>query len=140
MFGPAQLRPGIAETECSLPDSENQVPAEIGEYRMKVEVLYVAGCPSHPAAVKLVKDVLAAEDVAADIHEVLVQDEQMATQLRFPGSPTIRVDGRDVAEDSRNTGNFALSCRLYPGAKKTGLPPAEMIHQAVLRARQGDRS
>ena len=41
---------------------------------MKVEVLYVAECPSHPAAVELVRRVLAAEGVAADIHEVLVKD------------------------------------------------------------------
>ena len=60
---------------------------------MKVEVLYVAECPSHPAAVKLVKEVLAAEGVAADVHEVLVRDEGMADQLRFCGSPTIRING-----------------------------------------------
>ena len=40
---------------------------------MKVEVLYVAECPSHPAAVKLVKEVLAAEGIAAEIQEVLVR-------------------------------------------------------------------
>ena len=33
---------------------------------MKVEVWYVAECPSHPAAVKLVKEALAAEGVAAE--------------------------------------------------------------------------
>jgi hypothetical protein len=40
---------------------------------MKVEVLYVAECPSHPAAVELVRDILAAEGVEAKIHEVLVR-------------------------------------------------------------------
>ena len=105
---------------------------------MKVEVLYVAECPSHPAAVKLVKDVLAAQGVAADIHEVLVMDERMADELRFCGSPTIRIDGRDVAGESRKAQAIALSCRLYPGSKQIGLPPAEMIHRAVLEARKGD--
>jgi hypothetical protein len=56
---------------------------------VKVEVLYLAECPWHPAAVKLVKDVLAAEGVAAEIQEVLVRDEGMADELRFSGSPTI---------------------------------------------------
>jgi len=28
---------------------------------MKIEILYVAECPSHPAAVKLVRDVLSSE-------------------------------------------------------------------------------
>ena len=63
---------------------------------MKVEVLYVADCPTHPAAVRLIKDVLASESIVAEIREVLVSDDRMAASLGFPGSPTIRVDGRDV--------------------------------------------
>ena len=105
---------------------------------MRVEVLYVPECPSHPAAVKLVREVLAAEGVATEIHEVLVSDERMAGELKFLGSPSIRINGRDVAGESQTAKNFALSCRLYPGSKQIGLPPAEMVHRAVLEARQGE--
>jgi hypothetical protein len=28
---------------------------------------------------------------------------------------------------------------LYTGSKQVGLPPAEMVHRAVLKARQGTR-
>jgi hypothetical protein len=90
--------------------------------------------------VKLLKDVMAVHGVAAEIHEVLVMDEGMASALGFRGSPTIRINGRDVAGESHKAQSFALSCRLYPGSKQIGLPPAEMIHRAVLEARQGDRS
>lgn len=107
---------------------------------MKIEVLYIAECPSHRAAVKLVKDVLVAEGVAADVQEVLVRDEEMASELRFLGSPTIRINGKDVAGDAQKAQNFALSCRLYPGSKQVGLPPAEMVQRAVLEARQGHGS
>jgi len=107
---------------------------------MKVEVLYVSECPSHPAAVKLVKDVLAAQGVAADISEVLVADEKMACELQFIGSPTIRINGRDVEEESQGRRNFALSCRLYAGSKHAGLPPVEVIHRAVAEARQGRKT
>ena len=106
---------------------------------MKVEVLYVSECPSHPAAVKLVRDVLAAQGVATDIHEVLVRDEGMAIELKFPGSPTIRINGRDVAGGSQTAKNFSLSCRLYPASKQIGLPPAEIVHRAVLEARQKEQ-
>ena len=105
---------------------------------MKVEVLYVSECPSHPAAVKLVRDVLAAEGITVEVYEVLVRDERMARELKFLGSPTIRIDGRDVAEESQAARNFALSCRLYPGSKCIGLPPAEIVYRAVLEARQGE--
>ena len=102
---------------------------------MKVEILYVADCPSHPAAVTLVKDVLAAQGVAAEITEVLVSDEQTAQALKFPGSPTIRINGRDVVEPPE-TGAFALNCRLYPGSIRIGLPPVESVRRAVAEARE----
>jgi hypothetical protein len=107
---------------------------------VKVEVLYVAECPSHPAAVKLLKEVLAAEGIATEIREVLVRDKEMADELRFSGSPTIRINGRDVASESHKAQSFALSCRLYPGSKQVGLPPVEVVHRAVLAARQEGRS
>ena len=106
---------------------------------MKVEVLYVSECPSHPAAVKLVRDVLAAHGDATPIHEVLVRDEGMANELKFPGSPTIRINGKDVAGESQTAKNFGLSCRLYPASKQIGLPSAEVIRRAVLEARGGEQ-
>lgn len=106
---------------------------------MRVEVLYVSDCPSHPAAVELVKGVLAAEGVATEIHEVLVRDERMAGELKFLGSPTIRINGRDVAGESQTPKNFALSCRLYSGSKQIGLPPTEMVYRAVLEAGRRER-
>lgn len=106
---------------------------------MNVEILYIADCPSHPRVVKLVREVLATVGVAAEIREVLVRDEAMAGQLRFYGSPTIRINGRDVGSEFQKTQTFALSCRLYPGSNQVGLPTAEMIRIALLGARQGDR-
>jgi DNA-binding transcriptional MerR regulator len=57
----------LSETRgLSLPHLKRKKPTEAGGCQVKVEVLYVAECPSHPAAVKLVKEALAAEGVAAD--------------------------------------------------------------------------
>ena len=107
---------------------------------MKVEVLYVADCPTHPAAVRLVRDVLASESIVAEIREVLVSDEQMASSLGFPGSPTIRVNGRDVADESTNSDNASLCCRLYRGSEQIGLPPKDIVRKAVLEAHQESRT
>jgi Domain of unknown function (DUF2703) len=105
---------------------------------MKVEVLYVAECSSRFAAVKLVRDVLNSEGVVVEVHEVLVRDNSMATDLAFFGSPTIRINGLDIAEVSSQAKAFALSCRLYPGSAEVGLPPIEMVRRAVVQARQGN--
>jgi hypothetical protein len=107
---------------------------------MRVEVLYVAACPSHPAAVKLVRDVLASEGIAAEVREVLVTDDGMATDLAFAGSPTIRINGRDVAGEPSQAKAFGLSCRLYQGSIEVGLPPIEMVRRAVVEAREGNLS
>ena len=104
---------------------------------MKIEVLYVAECPSHLAAVSLLKSALAAEGIAADIHEVLVTDEKMASALGFSGSPTIRINGRDVACESPESPTFALHCRLHCDSKQSGVPQMDTIHRAVREAREG---
>ncbi len=103
---------------------------------MKIEVLYVAACPSHPAAVQLVRDVLVSEGVVAEICEVLITDDDMAKALLFPGSPTIRVNGRDVARESSERNICAMSCRLYPNSGQTGVSPVEWVRRAVLDARE----
>ena len=72
------------------------------------------------------REVLDSEGVAAEIREVLVRDDSMARDLVFSGSPTIRINGRDVAGDSSQSKASALSCRLYPGSDEIGLPPVEM--------------
>ena len=105
---------------------------------MKIEVLYVLDCPHYPAAIAELKSVLAAERVSAQISEVLVANPRMAQALKFRGSPTIRINGRDIAGESE-VQHFAVSCRLYPGEKKPGVPPVEMIHRAVREAMRGEK-
>lgn len=105
---------------------------------MRIEVLYVAACPSHPAALKLVRDVLTAEGVSAEIREVLITDDRMATDFAFSGSPTIRINGRDVAGEPSSAKKFALSCRLYPGSSEIGLPPVELVRRAIVEACKGN--
>jgi hypothetical protein len=105
---------------------------------MKVEVLYTPDCPHHPRAVQQLRDVLFAEGVVAEIHELAVKNTRAAEECKFRGSPTIRIDGRDVAGESRELESYALACRIYPGAKEAGVPPVEMIRRAVRRARKGE--
>ena len=101
---------------------------------MKIEVLYILDCPHYPAALAELKKVLSIENISAQISEVLVANPRMAEAMKFRGSPTIRINDRDIAGESQ-VQHFAVSCRLYPGEKQPGVPPAEMIHRAVREAR-----
>ena len=105
---------------------------------MKIEVLYVLDCPHYPAAMAELKNVLSAEGISDQIREVCVANARMAETLKFRGSPTIRINGRDVAGESEPQ-HFAVVCRLYPGQKQPGVPPAEMIHRAVREAMREDK-
>lgn len=74
---------------------------------MEVELLYWDGCPSHPAALTLLRSILG-EDAPIAVREI-VSEEQAAAE-GFPGSPTIRVDGEDLFPIDDPPG---LSCRVY---------------------------
>jgi hypothetical protein len=104
---------------------------------VRIEVLYILDCPHYPAAMAELRRVLAIEKISAPISEVLIANAHMAEALKFRGSPTIRVNDRDIAGESEPQ-HFGVSCRLYPGEKQPGVPPAEMIRHALREAIRGE--
>ena len=98
---------------------------------MRIELLYWEGCPSHPEALALLEDVLREHGVAAEVRLTEVKTDADAAELRFPGSPTIRVDGTDV--DAEGAGAPpALSCRIYRLADGVSpIPSREQLAEAV---------
>ncbi len=100
---------------------------------MKVEILYFDGCPTYVAAEKAVRDVLAEGGIEAGVEMVAVNTDEEAKRLRFPGSPTIRVDGRDLFPVPERE-EYALGCRMYstPEGLK-GSPTTEMLKEALAK-------
>jgi hypothetical protein len=97
-----------------------------------VEILYFDGCPNHEAAQELFERVASEVAVSPDVRLVKVEDQEAATRERFLGSPTIRVDGRDVEPGADQRTDFVLSCRVY--RTKDGLagqPDAAWLRQAL---------
>jgi hypothetical protein len=98
----------------------------------KIEFLFWAGCPSHPEALDLLRRVLDERGVEAELElrEVLTDEE--AAALRFPGSPTIRVDGRDVDPDGAGA-PARLACRVYRLAdgRASPVPTREQLEEAL---------
>ncbi len=99
---------------------------------MLIEVLFMPGCPNHALAVDRIRKILKAQSLDASIQEIAVTEESVARSLRFGGSPTVRVNGRDVEEEQKQT---ALACRLYTGGE--GLPSEESLRHAFSAARNG---
>jgi hypothetical protein len=98
-----------------------------------IELLYWDGCPSHPEAEALVRAVVADLELDARIDRIEVRTQEEAEALRFVGSPSIRVDGRDVDEDGAARSRPSLTCRIYtrPGGGFSPVPSRAQIEAAL---------
>ena len=102
----------------------------------KIELFCFSACPNHHDALTVLRDVLAAQGIAATVSLVAVESEAEAERQHFYGSPTIRVDGVDIVPPD-STARPALACRVYRTAQGalTPLPPAGVIAAALRNAR-----
>lgn len=102
--------------------------------RPLVEILSFAGCPNHQGAIALVERVSAELGLDPEIRVLDVPDQEAAQRLRFLGSPTIRVGGRDVDPHTEERSDYALSCRVFQTqAGITGQPDERWVCEALLR-------
>ena len=98
---------------------------------MRVSFLYYEECPSHDLALERLREVMAEEGISDEVEVLKVETEDQARELRFVGSPTIRVDGQDI--DSPSDPRYALTCRAYrlEDDRISPLPSKDMIRRAL---------
>jgi len=110
-----------------------------------VELLYFEGCPHGtdylPRLRQLVADTTptgttpsgtAPEHAPPEVRTRLITDDEHAQRERFPGSPTVRVNGRDVDPAGAQGAPYAMACRLYPTPDgPSGTPPERWILDAL---------
>ncbi len=94
-----------------------------------VEALVTPGCPHAGQALERVRAVVERLAPTATVEELSVETDAEAERLGYPGSPTIRVDGRDL--EGRVPGPPRLACRDYDGRE---IPPVWLIEAGILRA------
>jgi hypothetical protein len=102
---------------------------------MTVELLWWEGCPSYPDALDDLRRILHEEGVEAEIVHVEIEDDEQARRERFPGSPTIRIDGEDVVPPGEGE-PFSLTCRVYRtrDGRISAVPDPEDVRAAVRKA------
>ena len=99
---------------------------------MKVEVLYFDGCPNAEALVPHLRALLASNGVAANVELVQIEDIDAADRERFLGSPTVRIDGKDVEPGADQRRDFGLKCRLFGTPEGLrGMPADEWVLAAL---------
>jgi hypothetical protein len=103
---------------------------------VKVQLLWWEGCPSYPETLADLERVLAEEGVHANVEMLEVETDEQARAERFPGSPTIRLDGAD-ALPAAEAEPFSLTCRVYRlrDGRISATPDPEDLREAVRRVK-----
>ena len=108
---------------------------------VRIEILARGDCPSRGMAIAVVERVVDETGVPAKVEVIDVETIAQATELGFLGSPTIRVEGRDV--DRRPTGEAAVSLddRVYRTSRGlSGWPDIAWVREAILLAVAGSKT
>jgi hypothetical protein len=104
-----------------------------------VEFLWFADCPNHVAAREMLRDVLRERGLPVLSRDIDASDPATAERLRFPGSPTIRINGVDVMPGFSDPGDYTPRCRVYHTASGLrGVPERAWVEAAIdaaMRAR-----
>jgi hypothetical protein len=102
---------------------------------VRIDVLYFDGCPSCAHAWSELGLVLASERLDASVRLLNVVDLDDSALHGFAGSPTIRVNGRDL---EGYDGPAVMACRRYADNGGRGWPSRRVITRAVRAAREAD--
>jgi hypothetical protein len=105
---------------------------------LKVEFLWWQGCPSWERALAILREEMSAvglDPASVEVREV--RTDQDAMHEGFVGSPTIRIDGRDLQPpDGEPAG---LTCRVYRlrDGRISPLPDRADLHDTLANAIEG---
>ncbi len=107
----------------------------------RVEFLWWEGCPSHERALADLHAAMAREGLDPESVQTREIDTDRAAHAEtFVGSPTIRIDGRDV-QPPVDDAHVALTCRVYRlrDGRYSPTPDPDDVRDA-LRAARGAQS
>ena len=65
--------------------------------------------------------------IDAEVEEIEIRDHDDARRAEFLGSPTVRIDGRDIDPGARGRTDYGFGCRRYG---TSGVPPRDLIEVA----------
>ena len=119
---------------------------------MKIQFLYILDCPWCLETKKLLRETLEELKAEAEVEEILIDSEEKAKKYQFVGSPTIRINNKDIqekvnkdkclpceelAEKPGEVTEFVkqecqCGCRtFFYKDKQYPYPPKEMIKEAI---------
>lgn len=103
---------------------------------IKIEFLYWEECPSHGLAWERLQTILKEKGLKTELARIRIDTDDDARRWGFCGSPTIRINGKDIDPKGAKAQPVGLNCRIYhtPDGRVTPVPSEEMIQKAIDRA------
>jgi len=104
-----------------------------GRDRLTIDLVYEPSCPNVDSARVAIRGALSAVGAPPAWREWDSTDPATPERLRLLGSPTVLVNGRDVAGDGTSPQVDANSCRIYAddtGCMR-GAPSLQMVVEAI---------
>lgn len=102
---------------------------------MEIEVQYFRGCPSPEPLRNTLQEILREEGAEATLRFREVRSETEAKALRFPGSPTILIDGVEFQGQDWEEEDYGLKCRTYDNEGVImSWPSKESLREAIQEA------
>lgn len=95
-----------------------------------IELFYFDSCPSWKITQKYLNEILSERGFEGEFLLRRIETNEEAARHRFPGSPTIKIDGQDIFPT--NQSQYALGCRVYQTPRGfMGTPTKTMIAEKI---------
>ena len=78
---------------------------------MEINLLYFDGCPSWQNALTNLQTALKEEKLDYSINLIEVKLTRKQLTIKFLGSPSFQIDGKDFWPEDRST--YSMNCRVY---------------------------
>jgi len=94
--------------------------------KITVQIQYFQGCPDSTEMIRRVKEAIGGIEDEIKYQEVLVETNVLAEKIKFRGSPTLLINGKDFEEREERIA-ASLNCRYY----QNGLPTSDDIKEKI---------
>jgi hypothetical protein len=75
---------------------------------MHVELLVAPGCAARQKVEAILDNICLELALEGCFETIVIDTAEMAEDLKFPGSPTVRVNGRDIEPEADKSLNYGL--------------------------------
>lgn len=107
---------------------------------MKIELLYFDTCPSYKIVLKSLEEIITEKKLDAGVEMIKIESDEDALKNRFLGSPSVKLNGRDIEPGTEKIKDFSMRCRLYLEDDEVNeLPSKKMIQRAIDEALLGEK-